>query len=103
MESNTSSESSSAKDNIFRLNFSDPPTFDPALVTDTTSASIIVEIFSGLVTLNKELDIIPDLAESWDISDDGRIYTFNLRDDIKFSNGDKVTASDFKWVNRKSC
>ena len=97
LESNTSSESSSAKDNIFRLNFSDPPTFDPALVTDTTSASIIVEIFSGLVTLNKELDIIPDLAESWDISDDGRIYTFNLRDDIKFSNGDKVTASDFKW------
>ena len=52
-------------ENIFRINFSDPPTFDPHLVTDTTSASIIVEIFSGLVTLNKKLEIVPDLAESW--------------------------------------
>lgn len=94
-----SSENNSGKikDNIFRLNFSDPPTFDPALVTDTTSASIIVEIFSGLVTLNKELEIIPDLAESWEISEDGKTYTFKLRKGIKFSNGDNVTAEDFKW------
>ena len=85
------------RDNVFRMNFSDPPTFDPALVTDTTSASIIVEIFSGLVTLNKNLEIVPDLAESWDVSEDGKVYTFNLRDGIKFSNGDSVTAQDFKW------
>jgi oligopeptide transport system substrate-binding protein len=84
-------------ENIFRINFSDPPTFDPHLVTDTTSASIIVEIFSGLVTLNKELEIVPDLAKSWEISDDGKTYTFKLRDEIKFSNGDEVTAEDFKW------
>ena len=98
LANSSESESSAKRDNIFRLNFSDPPTFDPALVTDTTSASIIVEIFSGLVTLNKDLEIIPDLAESWDISDDGKKYTFNLRKGIKFSNGDPVKASDFKWA-----
>ena len=97
LSSSSDTGSSNNRDNIFRLNFSDPPTFDPALVTDTTSASIIVEIFSGLVTLNKDLEIIPDLAESWEISDDGKTYTFNLRKDIKFSNGDPVTAEDFKW------
>ena len=75
LEGNSTGSSSGSKENIFRINFSDPPTFDPHLVTDTTSASIIVEIFSGLVTLNKNLDIIPDLAESWEISDDGTVYT----------------------------
>ena len=101
LESNSSS-SSGSKENVFRINFSDPPTFDPHLVTDTTSASIIVEIFSGLVTLNKDLDIIPDLAESWEVSDDGTVYTFNLREDIKFSNGENVTAQDFKWSIERS-
>ena len=101
LESNSGS-SSGSKENVFRINFSDPPTFDPHLVTDTTSASIIVEIFSGLVTLNKDLDIIPDLAESWEVSDDGMVYTFNLRDDIKFSNGENVTAQDFKWSIERS-
>tara|TARA_B100000427_G_scaffold328479_1_gene341679 strand:- start:445 stop:2109 length:1665 start_codon:yes stop_codon:yes gene_type:complete len=97
LASSSDTGSSDNRDNIFRLNFSDPPTFDPALVTDTTSASIIVEIFSGLVTLNKDLEIIPDLAESWEVSDDGKTYRFNLRKGIKFSNGDPVTAEDFKW------
>ena len=101
LESNSGS-SSGSKENVFRINFSDPPTFDPHLVTDTTSASIIVEIFSGLVTLNKDLDIIPDLAESWEVSDDGTVYTFKLRDDIKFSNGENVTAQDFKWSIERS-
>ena len=101
LESNSGS-SSGSKENVFRINFSDPPTFDPHLVTDTTSASIIVEIFSGLVTLNKDLDIIPDLAESWEVSDDGTVYTFNLREDIKFSNGENVTAQDFKWSIERS-
>jgi ABC-type transport system substrate-binding protein len=97
LASSSEDNTSKTRDNIFRLNFSDPPTFDPALVTDTTSASIIVEIFSGLVTLNKELEIIPDLAESWEISENGKTYTFKLREGIKFSNGDDVTAEDFKW------
>ena len=75
----------------------DPSTLDPHLTTDATSAITIVEVFGGLVTIDPDLNIVPDLAESWDTSADGRIYTFHLRKDAKFHNGKPVTASDFKW------
>ena len=77
--------------------FVDPPTLDPHLTTDATSARIIVEVFGGLVTIDRNLDIVPDLAESWNISDDGRVYTFNLREGAKFHAGKPVTAHDVQW------
>jgi oligopeptide transport system substrate-binding protein len=77
--------------------FVDPPTLDPHLTTDVTSATLIVEIFGGLVTINPDLQIAPDLAERWDISDDSRIYTFHLRRDAKFHDGRQVTAEDVRW------
>ena len=77
--------------------FVDPPTIDPHLTTDATSARIIVEVFGGLVTIDPSLDIVPDLAESWDISEDGRVYTFYLRPDAKFHDGKPVTAHDVLW------
>ena len=75
----------------------DPPTLDPHLTTDATSARIIVEVFGGLVTIDPDLNIVADLAESWDISDDGRVYTFHLRPDAKFHDGRPVTAHDVQW------
>ncbi len=75
----------------------EPTTLDPALSSDTTSASYIIEIFSGLVTLNGDLEVVPDIAESWDISADDKTYTFHLRDGVRFHNGKEVTASDFKY------
>ena len=75
----------------------DPPTLDPHVTTDATSAQIIVEVFGGLVTIDPNLDIVPDLAESWDISDDGRVYTFHLRPDAVFHDGKAVTAHDVVW------
>ena len=77
--------------------FIDPPTLDPHLTTDATSAQIIVEVFGGLVTIDKDLNVVPDLAESWDTSADGRVYTFRLRPDAKFHNGKQVTAEDVRW------
>ena len=78
--------------------WSDPPTLDPHLTTDATSASIIIEVFGGLVTIGQDLDIIPDLAESMpEVSAGGRVYTFHLRKDAKFHNGKPVTAADVKW------
>ena len=77
--------------------FIDPPTLDPHLTTDATSAQIIVEVFGGLVTIDKDLNVVPDLAESWDTSDDGRIYTFRLRPAARFHNEKKVTAEDVRW------
>ena len=75
----------------------DPPTLDPHLTTDATSATIIVEVFSGLVTINPDLKIVGDIAETWDVSPDGMTYTFHLRDNAKFHDGKPVTAHDVKW------
>jgi oligopeptide transport system substrate-binding protein len=76
---------------------SEPSTLNPALCADATSGGYIVEIFSGLVTLNNNLEVIPNIAESWDVSADGKTYTFHLRDGVKFHNGKELTASDFKY------
>ena len=90
---------------LMRL-WSDPPTLDPHLTGDVTSAVIIVEVFGGLVTIepqnpgnikDQQLEIVGDLAESWDISNGGKTYTFHLRKNAKFHNGKPVTAQDVKW------
>ena len=75
----------------------DPPTLDPHLTTDATSAQVIVEVFGGLVTIDKELNVVPDLAESWDISQDGTVYTFRIRPDATFHDGKPVTSEDVRW------
>ncbi len=77
--------------------WSDPPTLDPHLTTDVSSAFVIIEVYGGLVTIDPELKIVPDLAQSWEVSNGGRTYTFHLRQDAKFHNGKPVTAQDFKW------
>ena len=75
----------------------DPPTLDPHLTTDATSAQVIVEVFGGLVTIDRNLNVVPDLAESWGISADGRVYTFRIRPDAVFHDGKPVTAEDVRW------
>ena len=81
----------------FNRLWADPPTLDPHLTSDTTSAGIVVEIFSGLVALNTDVQLVPDIAERWEISEDGMVYTFFLRENAKFHDGKPITASDFKW------
>ena len=85
------------KGGVFRRLWADPPTLDPHLTGDTTSAGIVVEVFSGLVALNTALELVPDIAERWEIDDTGTVYTFRLRGNVKFHNGNRVTAEDFKW------
>lgn len=80
-----------------RLAGNDPVTMDPHLAGDSGSAEFIVEIFSGLLTISPELNIELDLAESFEVSDDGLVYTFTLRDDINFHQGRRVTAEDVRW------
>ncbi len=84
----------------------EPPTLDPHLSGDTFSSLYVVEIFGGLLTLEAEnprntqdqqIRIVGDLAKDWDVSDDGRTYTFHLREDARFHDGRPVTAEDFKW------
>ena len=77
--------------------FSDPPTLDPHLTTDNVSGSLVNEIFGGLVTVDLDLKVVPDLAETIDLSADGRTYTFHLRRNARFHDGKPVTAQDAKW------
>ena len=77
--------------------FVDPPTLDPHLTTDATSATIIVEVFGGLMTIDSNLQVVNDLAEDWGVSDDGRVYTFRIRPDATFHDGTPVTAEDVRW------
>lgn len=81
-----------------RVRGAPPTTLDPALAGDSTSWSYILQIFSGLVRLDDQLAVVPDLAERWDTTDGGRVYTFVLRPDIKFHSGRDVTAEDFKFA-----
>jgi len=96
-EVKTLADVSEAPVGVFNRLWSDPPTLDPHLTSDTTSAGVVVEIFGGLVGFDTSLRLIPDLADSWDISNDGLTYTFKIRDNAVFHDGTKVTAEDFKW------
>jgi len=75
----------------------DPLTLDPAVSGEMTSHSYILQIFGGLLRLDDNLNPVPDIAQSWQISNGGRTYTFSLRQDVKFHNGRQVKAGDFKY------
>lgn len=74
-----------------------PQTLDPALSRELRSHKYLMQIFSGLVTYDKDMNLVPDIADRWDISPDGRTYTFFLKHNVKFHNGKQVTANDFKY------
>jgi len=80
-----------------RLRGEDPIVLDPAVAQDSGSANYIVEIFSGLVRLDKNLDVQPDLAQSYDVSPDGTVFTFHLNPQATFQDGRPVLASDVKY------
>lgn len=86
-----------------RLAGEEPRTLDPALVEDSVSAEYVVHLFSGLVALNERLEVVPDLAERWEVSPDGRTYTFFLREGARFQNGKEVTAADVKYSLERAC
>jgi oligopeptide transport system substrate-binding protein len=77
-----------------------PRSFDPA----TTLSAGDKRVFSGLVSFDPNLNLIPDLAETWDVSSDGVLYTFHLRQNAKFHDGRAVTAEDvvYSWERAAS-
>jgi oligopeptide transport system substrate-binding protein len=76
----------------------EPPSLDPGLATDTTSSNVLLNIMDPLVRLDdKTNEAVPSLAESWDVSEDGKTVTYHLRSDGKWTNGDPVTADDFVY------
>ncbi|MEM7046304.1 MAG: peptide ABC transporter substrate-binding protein [Pseudomonadota bacterium] len=84
-----------------RGNTGEPETLDQHITSTTYEAHILRELYEGLVAQNAKGEVIPGVAQRWDISDDGRVYTFYLRDDAMWSNGDRVTAGDFVFSLRR--
>ena len=72
-------------------------TMDHHVATDGGSFIMQSMCIGGLAALDSDAQAIPDLAESWDISDDGLVYTFHIRDGVNWSNGTPVTANDFVY------
>lgn len=91
---------------VYRSAFeSDLPSLDPIKIGDTTSHDVAHNIYNGLVQYRPEItgpdqalsDLVPALAESWTLSEDGRTYTFKLRQDVTFHHGKPLTAQDVKY------
>jgi len=88
-----STEAPSAK-RVLRVTFSWPDRIDPAVGNDYAGSSSLVNLYDSLVFPNAKGGVDPWLAESWKISDDGKIYTFKLRQDVKFHDGTPLKSSD---------
>lgn len=75
----------------------DPETIDPALNSSADAANMILHAFETLLTFDKDNNIIPGQAETYDVSDDGLTYTFHLREGLKWSDGSELTSEDFVY------
>jgi len=79
-------------------NAAEPSDLDPDTITVYTDSHIAYSLFEGLTKLDAKTSLAaPDLATSWDISPDGKVYTFHLRPEARWSDGDPVTAGDFVY------
>ena len=86
---------------LVRGNGGDPGSLDPALAEDVHAFNILVDLYEGLLIANAHGALRPGVAAAWNISEDGRIYTFELRPDARWSNGDTVVAGDFVRAFRR--
>ncbi len=88
---------------VLNLYGRDPHTLDPAVSGEMRSHQYIMQLFGGLVCLDDNLEPAPDIALEWQVSDDGRTYTFYLRHDVRFHDGREVKAEDFKYSWERAC
>jgi oligopeptide transport system substrate-binding protein len=90
-----------AADQVLRVNMSqEPPHLDPTLADDSISIQVLRSITLPLAYYNADLEVVPGLADSWDVSADGKEITFHLGDH-KYSNGEDIIAADFVTSYRR--
>ncbi|MDM8559017.1 peptide ABC transporter substrate-binding protein [Candidatus Parabeggiatoa sp. HSG14] len=78
-------------------------TIDPGLKEDNFSAEIVEQLFLGLTDFDPETyEVMPEFAKTWETNEDGTIYTFKLRQDVKWTNGEPVTAHDVVWAIQRN-
>ncbi|MBQ8080761.1 MAG: ABC transporter substrate-binding protein [Clostridia bacterium] len=87
-----------AEGNVLRYGTeTEPAGFDPHTVSSHASLRVMAQVYNQLVDVNENLEIVPELATSWEISDDNLTYTFHLADNVYFHSGRKMTAEDVKY------
>ena len=83
-------------------NGSEVSTLDPANVSGVPEGRVMYALYEGLTVKHPEtLEPVPGMAERWELSEDGRTYTFHIRPEASWSNGDALTAHDFEWSWRR--
>lgn len=92
------------QDNVMRyISGSEPESLDPQIPTGQPEARVLMALYDGLVEYHpKTMEPIPAIAKSWKVSSDGTEYTFTLREDAKFSNGEPIKAKDFVYSFRRA-
>ena len=84
-----------------RANSGEPETLDTHKTSTVQESHILRDMLEGLVTYNAKGEAVPGQAAKWEVSDDGKTYRFTLRDGLKWSNGDPITAEDFVYSYRR--
>ena len=77
-------------------------TLDPGIASWSQDISAVRQLFSGLAEVNVETDVVPAVARSWQVLDEGRRYIFHLRNDVNWTDGTPVTARDFEWAWKRN-
>ena len=94
----TAETTASGKQEMTFVLSNEPDGLDPSITNNSFAQYVILNCFEGLVTYDASGSVVPGSAESWDISDDGTVYTFHLRDGLKWSDGTALTAGDFVYA-----
>jgi oligopeptide transport system substrate-binding protein len=84
-----------------RIRWLEPPTLDPTKAGDIFSIALIDQLFCRLVDSGSEMNIVPGVAQSWEVSEAGQKYVFRLRDDVYWSDSTPVTAGDFEFACKR--
>jgi oligopeptide transport system substrate-binding protein len=80
-----------------------PDSIDPSYTNNSFASFVLANCFEGLVTYDENGEIAPGDAESWESNDDMTVYTFHLRDGLKWSDGSDLTAQDYVWTAKHVC
>ena len=89
-----------ATDQTFRYPYYEPVTMDPGLAN--TEIQIMMNVWEGLVSFDQQSQAVPRGAVRWDVSSDGTVYTFHLRDGVKWTDGTALTAHDYEWTWKRN-
>ena len=99
--SDTSRDDAPAASVLHRGLLTDPESVDPHKARSTQAGDVLRDIGEGLLSYSATGDLVAGVADQWSVSDDGLTYTFHIRDDARWSNGDAVTAGQFVFSLRR--